>query len=91
MFLPNIGRNVLKLFALLSLLTSLVSCAFFEYVSHANSICEPGKYQVQFVEIATEVVRVKCATEGQLDVIKQDSTIQIIGVAYITQEPDQVE
>ena len=91
MYLSHKSRNVLKLFALLSLLTSLASCAFFEYVSHANSICEPGKYQVKFVEIATKVVRVKCASEGQLDVIKQDSTIQIIDVAYTTKQQDPEE
>lgn len=69
----------------------LSSCAVFDYVFDTTTLCEVGQYQVKFVEIATEVVRVKCATEGQLDVIKQDSTVQIIGVAHITKKPEPVE
>ena len=76
---------------MLFVFASLSSCAVFDYVFDTTTLCEVGQYQVKFVEIATEVVRVKCATEGQLDVLKQDSTIQIIGVAHITKQRDPEE
>ena len=81
----------LKRLSLLFVFALLPSCAVFDYVFDATKLCEVGQYHVRFVEIATEVVRVKCVTEGQLDVVKQDSTIQIIDVAYITKQQDPEE
>ena len=72
----------LKLLVLPIVFASLSSCAIFDYIFEVKEICDPGQYQVQFVEIATEIVRVKCMNEGQLDVLKQDSTVRIISAAY---------
>jgi len=79
---------VLKRLALPILLLSLTACAVFDHILDVKSICDVGQYQVKFVEIATEVVRVKCVNEGQLDVLRQDSTIQIVGVAYVRNDDD---
>ena len=79
---------MLKRLALPILLLSLTSCAVFDHIFDVKSICDTGQYQVKFVEIATEVVRVKCVNEGQLDVLRQDSTIQILGVAYVRRDED---
>ena len=81
----------MKRLSVLFAFTSLTSCAVFDYIFDTTKFCDVGRYQVKFVEIATEVVRVKCATEGQLDILKQDSTIQIIDVAYITKQRDSEE
>lgn len=81
----------LKRLSMLFVCATLSSCTVFDYVFDTTKLCEVGQYQVKFVEIATKVVRVKCASEGQLDVIKQDSTIQIIDVAYTTKQQDPEE
>ena len=81
--------SVLKLLALPIVLASLNSCAVFDYVITVTDICEPGQYQVKFVEIATEIVRAKCMNEGQLDVLRQDSTIRIISVGYVARNKDR--
>lgn len=80
---------VLALLVLPFVVTSLNSCAVFDYVFDVTEICRPGQYQVKFVEIATEIVRVECMNEGQLDVVKQDSTIRIISVGYVTGNADR--
>ena len=79
--------SALKHLVLLFVFAILNSCAVFDYVFDVKTICDPGEYQVRFVEIATEIVRFKCMNEGQLDVLKQDSTIRIIGVSYVTGNP----
>ncbi|MCY4128211.1 MAG: hypothetical protein OXG15_03085 [Gammaproteobacteria bacterium] len=63
----------------------LTSCTFFEDFFDFKQACTAGQYLVTYVEIATEVVQVTCATEGQLDVMKQDSTIRIINVGPVTE------
>ena len=79
---------MLKRLALPILFLSLSSCAVIDHIFGVKSICDVGQYQVKFVEIATEVVRVKCVNEGQLDVLRQDSTIQIVGVAHVRNDDD---
>ena len=79
---------MLKRLALPILSLSLTSCAVFDHIFDVKSICDAGQYQVKFVEIATKVVRVKCVNEGQLDVLRQDSTIQILGVAYVRNDDE---
>ncbi len=77
------NSDLLKLIGPPIVFTSLTSCAVFDYVFDVREICDPGQYQIKYVEIATEIVRVKCMNEGQLDVLKQDSTLRIVSVAYI--------
>lgn len=75
--------SIPKVLVLPFVLASFTSCAVFDYVFDVTEICDPGQYQVKFVEIATEIVRVKCMNEGQLDVLKQDSTIRVITVGLV--------
>lgn len=75
---------VLKLLTVPMAFASLASCAVFDYVFDVTEFCKPGEIQVKFVEMATEIVRVKCMNEGQLDVLKQDSTIRVISVGPVT-------
>ena len=81
---------VLRLLVLPFVFACSNSCAVFNYIFEVKEICEPGQYQVKFVEIATEIVRAKCMTEGQLDVLKQDSTIRIISVGYVVGNRDRL-
>ena len=82
--------NIRRLFVLPFIFACLNSCAVLDYLFEVKQICEPGQYQVKFVEIATEIVRAKCMTEGQLDVLKQDSTIRIISVGYVVGNQDRL-
>ena len=70
----------LKRITISVLCLSLASCALIGDFFDATKACASGQQLVTFVEIATEVVQSKCVTEGQLDVLKQDSTIRVINV-----------
>lgn len=72
-----------KLFVLPFVLASLPSCAAYDYFFDVSKFCDPGQFQVQFVELATDIVKVKCMNEGQLDVLQQDSTVQILSEAFV--------
>ena len=78
-------ESVLKQLAIPLVCVLLASCAFFADFFDFKKACTAGQYLVTYVEIATEVVQVKCATEGQLDVMKQDSTIRVISVGPVTE------
>ena len=63
---------------------SLTSCAFVEDFFDFKKACTAGQYLVTYVEIATEIVQVKCVSDGQLDVMRQDKTIRVINVGPVT-------
>ena len=71
------------------LLPSLTSCAVLDYVFDEPKVCKAGQHLVSYVEIATEVVQARCLTEGQLDVLRQDTTVRIIGVGPVVTIPNQ--
>lgn len=77
---------MLKQIAIFLVCVSLSACAYFEDFFDYRKACNAGQYLVTFVEIATEIVQVKCVTEGQLDVLKQDSTIRVINVGAVTKK-----
>ena len=76
-------RSIGQRLIVVLLLPSLTSCAGLNYVFDEPKVCKAGQHLVSFVEIATEVVQVKCMTEGQLDVLSQDTTVRIIGVGPV--------
>lgn len=74
-------KRMLKQVAMPVVCMTFSSCAYFEDFFDFKRACDTGQYLVTSVEIATEAVQVKCVTEGQLDVMKQDSTIRVISVS----------
>ena len=79
-------KRMLKQVTILLVCIALTSCAYFEDFFDFKKACNVGQYLVTYVEIATEIVQVKCVTEGRLDVMKQDSTIRVISVGPVTKK-----
>lgn len=79
-------NRVLKQITIFLVCVSLSSCAYFGDFFDYKKACNVGQYLVTFVEIATEIVQVRCVTEGQLDVMKQDTTIRVISVGPVTKK-----
>lgn len=87
MRLPKQRVGVLKSIGVPILIVLLSGCTALDYFLDVGQFCEPGLIHVQYVEIATNDVRVRCVDESQLDVLNQDSTIQVIEVGQFKGKP----